>query len=206
MARARRELAIAERPHFAAQGLLGDGHAVLVPEPLDQIDQPPAHHPMHRWNGTGLDHLRQMPAMIIGEARGLARRLAVDQAFRPLSVELEHPVAHDLQRHPADPRRLRARASIVDRRQRKQPAGLRTILGLASKRTQLRRGEVRAEGDRHGTLPWFTKLNHTCHRPGNHERVSSLGNWYKGRTVRTRRHTLTPGSECVSIRGSRLRR
>jgi hypothetical protein len=46
--------------------------------------------------------------MSIGEPGGLAGRLAINETFRALSVELEHPVAHDLQGHPADPRRLGA--------------------------------------------------------------------------------------------------
>src|SRR3954454_25087186 len=44
MARAGRELAVVHGPQLPAQRLLGDGEAELLPEPLDQIDQAPAHH------------------------------------------------------------------------------------------------------------------------------------------------------------------
>jgi len=35
-----RELAVAHGPQLAAQGLLGHGDAELLPDPLDEIDQP----------------------------------------------------------------------------------------------------------------------------------------------------------------------
>ena len=56
MARASRELAIAQSADLPAQRLLCDRDPVLVPEPLDQIDQSPAHHPVHGRNGPALDH------------------------------------------------------------------------------------------------------------------------------------------------------
>ncbi len=77
MARASRELAVAQRSHLPAQGLLGDRQAVLVPEPLDQIHQTPARHPVHRRDRACLHHLDQVLAMMIGETGGLARWLVV---------------------------------------------------------------------------------------------------------------------------------
>jgi len=59
MAWASRELAIAQSAHLPAQRLLCDRDPVLVPEPLDQIDQPPAHNPVHSRNGTALDDGRE---------------------------------------------------------------------------------------------------------------------------------------------------
>ena len=59
--------------------------------------------------------------MGIGEPGELARRLAIDETFRSVCVEFEHPVAHDLQRHAADPRRMRARGALIDGRQRQKP-------------------------------------------------------------------------------------
>jgi hypothetical protein len=203
MARTRRELAIAQRPHFPAQRLFGDRQPVFVPEPLDQIDQAPAHHPVHRRDRTSLDHLHQMLAMAIRKPRGLARRLAVDQAVRPLSVELEHPVTHDLQRHAPDPGCLGARGALIDRCQRQKPPRLRRILRLAGERAKLMSIEVSSEWNRHGTLPWFTKLNHTSARPGNHERVSPSGTWYYsywGQNVDPRAQPQDPEKVAAAIR------
>ena len=129
MARARRELAIAERPHFAAQGLLGDGHAVLVPEPLHQILQPPAHDPMDSRNGAALHQGQQGLAMAGAQLADIPRRFAVDQAFGAMGVEPDHPVPHRLQPDPADPRRPGPRAAIVDLGQRQQPSALPSIAG-----------------------------------------------------------------------------
>jgi hypothetical protein len=90
---------------------------------------------MDRRDRARIDPGHQGRAMRIGEFRGLAGRLAVDQPVRAMSVELHHPVAHDLHRDPADPGRLGAACPLIDRRQRQQPSGLRPILGLTGKRT-----------------------------------------------------------------------
>jgi hypothetical protein len=42
----------------------------------------------------------------------LPRRLSIDQAVRPMSVELENPIANDLKRHAADLGRLGARGAF----------------------------------------------------------------------------------------------
>jgi hypothetical protein len=55
VARAGRELAIAHGPQFAAQGLLGDRDAELLPEPLDQINQASAHHAVDGRDGALID-------------------------------------------------------------------------------------------------------------------------------------------------------
>jgi hypothetical protein len=128
---------------------------------------------------AGLNHLDQVLTMAIREPRGLAGRFAVDEAFRSVSVELKHPIAHDLQRHPADPRRLGARGALIDRRQRQEPSGLGSILGLPSKRTQVSRMEVRSEWDWHGEPPWFTMLNQILTALGIRTRVTPSETWYK---------------------------
>jgi len=115
MARASRELAVAQSAHLPTQRLLRDRDPVLVPEPLDQIDKPPAHYPVHRRNGTALDKGRQVRPMLLCQPGGLAQRLAVDEPLRSLSIELEHPVPHNLQGHAPDPRRLGARGPLIDR-------------------------------------------------------------------------------------------
>src|SRR3546814_4984255 len=76
----------------------------------------PAHHAMRRRDRSVLDDLRQCPAVLLVKQWRRARRLAVDQTVGPLGVETDYPVAHDLKRHAADPRRLAARPAIIDRR------------------------------------------------------------------------------------------
>src|SRR5215210_1886916 len=105
MVRAGRELAIVHGAQLAAQGLLGDRDPELVPDPGDEVDQPPAHHAVDRWNRPLLDDGLQGRKMRVGEFRGLAGRLAVDQALGPMGVELYHPVPNDLHRDPANPGR-----------------------------------------------------------------------------------------------------
>ena len=66
---------------------------------------------------------------------GCPGRLAINQPFRPMGVELHHPIANDLERHPADLRRLESGSRL-----RKSPpapeaaTGLRPILPTASRR------------------------------------------------------------------------
>ena len=75
-----RQLAIAHRPKFPAQRLLGDGDAELFVYPLRQVDQPPAHYAVNRRNRAALDHFGNCLALAIIEFRRLAWRLSVQQA------------------------------------------------------------------------------------------------------------------------------
>ena len=127
MPRAGRELAIAHRAQLAAERLLGDADPELLAHPLAQIDQPPAHHAVDRRDRPALDDRGQGRPLRVVQARRLARRLAVDQAVRAVGIELQHPVAHGLQRHAADPRRLGPGGAVVDLRQRQQPPRLRRM-------------------------------------------------------------------------------
>jgi hypothetical protein len=118
MTRARRQLAIAHRSQLSAQRLLRHGDLVFLPEPLAEIDDPPADHLMHRRDRTVLDHRHKCGAMLVIQPRWLAGRLAVDQSIGTTGVEPEHPVSHNLHGDPADFGCLRAAASLVDHRQR----------------------------------------------------------------------------------------
>jgi hypothetical protein len=124
MARAGRELAIAHGPQLAAQGLLGDGEAELLPDPCDQIDQAPAHHAVDRRNGTLIDDGLQGLSVLLGEPRRGSWRPARQKALRSPGVEAQHPIAHDLQRHAADLSRFGARGPIIDRGQSQKAASL----------------------------------------------------------------------------------
>jgi hypothetical protein len=153
MARAGRELAIVHGPQLTAQRLLGEGEAKLLPDPGDEVDQPPAHHAVNRRDRARIDPGQQGRAVCVGELGGLAGWLAVDQALGPMGVELHHPVAHDLHRDPADPGRRGAGRPLIDRGQRQQAPRLRAILGLTGNRAQGGSVEVSAERNRHGEPP-----------------------------------------------------
>src|SRR4051794_33540677 len=128
--------------------------------------------------------------MRVGEFRGLAGRLAVDQALGPMGVELHHPVPHDLHRDPANPGRLGAGRSLIDRGQRQQPSGLRAILGLTGDRAQGGGVDVSAERNRHGEPPSFPTLNQTRRtlKTPTESRPQGLGiiEWPEGEKERTK--------------------
>jgi hypothetical protein len=94
--RAGRELAIAQGPQLAAQGLDRDRDAEVFPDPLHQTQQAPAHDAMGRRIGAGLDHLNQRAAVIVVQFGGLARRLRVNQILRTARLEAQHPIADRL--------------------------------------------------------------------------------------------------------------
>ena len=94
-----------KRTQLPAQSPPADRERELVPDPLCQVDQAPAHHIMHGRDRAGLHHPRQGTALIGVEHRAATRRLAVDEPGRPLGIEPDDPVAHDLERDTTDPRR-----------------------------------------------------------------------------------------------------
>ena len=128
MAGTSRELTITHGAQFAAQRLLGDDDAKLLENPLAKIDDPPAHDPMNRRNRAAFDDRGERRPMRVVKPGWLSRRLAVDQALRSMGVELHHPIANDLKRHPADLRRLGAPRAFVNRRQSQKPPRLRPVL------------------------------------------------------------------------------
>src|SRR5277367_2552021 len=136
MARASRELAITHGAQFAAQRLLGDDDTEFLENPLAEIDDPPAHDPVNRRDWAALDDRGERGAMRAVQPRRLPWRLAVDQAVRALRVELDHPVANDLQPDAPDLRRLSARGAVVNRRKSQQSARLRPVLRPFRRRPQ----------------------------------------------------------------------
>jgi hypothetical protein len=154
MARTGRELAIVHGPQLAAQRLLGDGEAELLPEPLDQIDQAPAHHAVDGRDRTRIDPGHQGRAMRIGEPRRGPWCPAGPEALRSPSVEAQHPIAHDLQRHAADLSRLGPGGPIIDRRQSQKAPGLIGIPRALRQSAELGGIKVTAErdGNSHGDL------------------------------------------------------
>ena len=119
-----RQFAIAHGAQVAAQGLLADRHAIFAEQPLDQIDDPPANHPMRSRDRTLFDDSRQRLFVLSSEHRTRARCLAIEQPVGPARVEAQHPVPNRLQAHAADICRRVPRTTIVYHRQRQQPANL----------------------------------------------------------------------------------
>src|SRR3954447_2421762 len=91
-------------------------------------------------------------------------------ALRSPSVEAQHPIAHDLQRHAADLSRLGPGGPIIDRRQSQKAAGLIGIPRALRQSAELGGIKVRAErdGNSHGDLQTGDRLreSYLC-PPGN---------------------------------------
>jgi hypothetical protein len=109
-----RELAIAHGAKLPAQRLLGDDDTELLPNPLAKIDDPPPHDPIDRRDRPALNDRRQRRAVLSVQSRFLSWSLSVNQPVGAMGVELDHPVPHDLQRHPADLGGLGAARAFVD--------------------------------------------------------------------------------------------
>lgn len=77
-----------------------------------------------------VDLYSQPVAMCLGQPRRPAWYLAVAQTIRPLDIEPDHPVPHNLQFEMAQPRRLRARAAVVDRFKSQKSPGLSRLLAV----------------------------------------------------------------------------
>ena len=79
MAGAGRELAITHLAQRAAESLLGDGDTKFLENPLAEINNPPAHHPMDRRNRPALEDCGQrrvMPSFNRGGCPGALRSIS----------------------------------------------------------------------------------------------------------------------------------
>src|SRR5262249_12089433 len=125
------------------------------------------------------------------------RRLAVQESVRPASVEAQHPVPDDLKPDAADLGRLGARRTVIDRRKRQKPPGLRTVVGSPGQTAQLRRIKIPAYGNRsrHDEPPWFATLNLT--RP---HRAIAQESRFQGLGIRG----VGVGVDTRIVRGERL--
>src|SRR4051812_15232365 len=129
VARAGRELAVAERAQFAAQRRLAERDPKLLPDPHCEILQPPANHAVDRRHRPTLNDVHQGLALAVVQLAGVARGLAVDQALRAARVEPHNPVPNGLQPNAANPRCPGPGAAIIDLGQRQQPPTLTRIPG-----------------------------------------------------------------------------
>jgi hypothetical protein len=176
MTRTSRQLAVAHGAQFAAQCLFGDHDVELLPNPLAQIDDPPAYDAVNGWDRTALDDRGQRRPMRIVQPRRLPGRLSIDQAVRPVSVELENPIANDLKRHAANLGRLGARGAFVNRRQSQKSPRLRSILRAFGGQSDRRSVKIIPERKSHGKPPGFATLNQLAADLGSPEsRPSGLG-------------------------------
>src|ERR1700722_2548851 len=127
---------------------------------------------MNRRNRAALDDRGERRPMRVVKPGWLSRRLAVDQALRPLGVELQHPVANDLERHPADPGRLRARRAFVNRCQSQKPPRLRAVLRSPRRRPHHLRIKISPKRNGHAEPPSFATVNQNPADSGSPNRVT----------------------------------
>src|SRR6202030_3481708 len=115
----------------------------------------------HGRDRAALEYRGERDAVRAVQTRRLSRRLAINQPFRPMGVELHHPITNDLQRHPADLRRLRPARAFVNRRQRQKPPGLRPILRPSCGGPHHPRIKISPKWNWHGEPPALATLNQT---------------------------------------------
>jgi hypothetical protein len=161
------DLAQAERPHLAAEGLLGDREAVFLEQPLGQIDQALADHAMDRGRGACLHHAQELLTLLVVELRRLAWRLAVDQPGRACGVEAQNPITQGLQPNTTNPSCLATSAAFVDLGQSQQAPDLARVLAPSRQSAQRRSIEVTSQFHRrrHGELQIVRHLESDL-RPG----------------------------------------
>jgi hypothetical protein len=99
-------------------------------------------------------------AVMVVQPRRLSGRLAIDQAVRPMSIELERPITNDLKRHAADLRRLAACAAVINRRQGQEPTRLRPVFRSLGGAPDHLRIKISPKRNGHAELPLFAALDH----------------------------------------------
>ena len=154
MARAGRELAVVHGPQLPTKRLLRDGQAELVPDPVHEVDQAPAHHAVDGRYGSLLEHVAQRPALCGIQNGGAARGLSGEEPVGSLGIEAQHPVAHDLQPDPGELGRVGSGVSVVNSGERQEAPGLIGVaraLGDGAQRCGIEVG-AQADWGSHGDL------------------------------------------------------
>lgn len=95
---------------------------MLLPKPLHQIEQPPAHDAIEIGNRIFLNRLDKRSALLVIQQRRAPLGLYGLQAIGTMQIEAFDPISHDLQTDPADRSHLTARTALVDDRQSKRSA------------------------------------------------------------------------------------
>ena len=160
VARTSRKLGKAHGPQFPPNGRLVQRDAEFLEDPTHEVLAPPAHHAVDRRDRSAINHFGQSPALCHVQLRLIAGRLAVDQSARSTSVEAQNPIADDLQRHPADPSGICARAAVVNLGQRQKTSSLGGIFCRLRQPPKGRSVKIRAKGNglRHGKPPFATEI------------------------------------------------
>src|SRR5262245_33578043 len=99
---------------------------------------------MHRRDRATLDHAGDGLPLSVVELGRLSCRLAIQETVRTAGVEAQRPVPDDLKSDTADLGRPGARRTVIDRRKRQEPPGLRTVVGSPGQTAQLRRIKIPA--------------------------------------------------------------
>src|SRR5262249_51750710 len=99
---------------------------------------------MDRRDRAPLDHVGDGLTLEVIELGRMTRGLAVHESVRAAGVEAEIPVPDDLKPDAAELGRLGARRTVIDRRKRQKPPGLRAIFASPGQTAQLRRIKILA--------------------------------------------------------------
>jgi hypothetical protein len=140
----------AQSLELTAYRALVQGDAELLPDPLNEVLQAPAHNAVDRRDRPAFDDLAKRPALGIAQFRRSAGRLAVDQTLRTLGVEAQDPIPDDLKPDTAKRRRLAATTALVNYRQRKQAPRLIGILRGLRQSPKRRAVKIISKWDRSG--------------------------------------------------------
>ena len=143
-------LAIAELAQFAPNRVLVERDTELLPQPLRQVDQTPAHHAVHGRVWPLLYHGGKRLALRVVQLGCAAGGLALDQSCRTFGIEPDHPITDNLQGEVADTRGVAARTAVVDGRQRQQPTRLPGITAAPRLLAELIGGKVGTKRNRRG--------------------------------------------------------
>jgi hypothetical protein len=169
MTRTRRNLAEPQSLQRPPDGRFIQRDAEFLEDPVRQVLEPPAHHPVSRRDRSAFDDLGQRLALAFVELPRLARCLAIDQSAWTFGVEAQDPIPDDLTIDPANHSRLAASAAIVDHGQCQQAARLVGVIRLPRKLAK--GGSIIVIPERYGC--GHGKPPIVCHGESHHE---PLGN------------------------------
>jgi hypothetical protein len=155
VARTGRDLNEAHPPQYPADTSFIHGDGEFPPDPVPQIDQPPAHDVMDRWDRPALNNRRQGLALRCVELGGIARRRAVNQPRRTIRIETQDPITDHLKLGRSNPGRIPAPSTIINNRQRQQATALGRILAPLGNPPQIRSIVIFPQSNRrtHDDLP-----------------------------------------------------
>lgn len=109
------QLAVASVAKLAAQGLLADGQIELAPDPLHQVDKPPAHHAVRGRDRPSLDDADKRTTLPIAQQRFRVWRIAIDKNIGTRARLTALPVPNDLKADAAKASRFAPAMAVLDR-------------------------------------------------------------------------------------------